>query len=109
MLTRTGLAAATTFVAASITYPLDIIRKRLIINVGSEEKMHSGFRATVSRIYMKEGVKGFYRFYLYDMCFRWACRGGGGGRRVGPIFRMAERVVCELLVAASLVLLPQLR
>lgn len=34
VLTRTGLAAGTTFVAASITYPLDIIRKRLIIQLG---------------------------------------------------------------------------
>lgn len=70
VLTRTGLAAATTFVAASITYPLDIIRKRLIVDVGSDTKQYSGFRAAVARIYAKEGIKGFYRFYMYDMCFR---------------------------------------
>lgn len=75
---RTGLAAATTFVAASITYPLDIIRKRLIVDVGSEKKQYSGFRAAVGRIYAREGIRGFYRFYAYDMCFRCVCGGGGG-------------------------------
>lgn len=79
VLSRTGLAAATTYVAASITYPLDIIRKRLIVDVGSDTKQYSGFRAAVARIYAKEGIKGFYRFYLYDMFFRL----GGGFLLVG--------------------------
>jgi hypothetical protein len=78
---RTGLAAATTFVAASITYPLDIIRKRLIVDVGSDQKQYSCFRAAVSRIYAKEGVRGFYRFYAYDMCFR--CAMGGSKVKLG--------------------------
>lgn len=73
VLQRTGLAAATTLSAASITYPLDIIRKRLIVDVGSEARQyHGGFRACVAHIYAKEGIKGFYRFWAYDMCFRWA-------------------------------------
>lgn len=80
ILTRTALAAATTYTAASVTYPLDIIRKRLIIDVGSERKQyHGSFKAAVSRIYAAEGVKGFYRFYAYDMFFRL----GGGLLLVG--------------------------
>ncbi|KAF6261356.1 mitochondrial carrier domain-containing protein [Scenedesmus sp. NREL 46B-D3] len=82
VLGRTALAASTTFMAASITYPLDIIRKRLVVDVGSESstRQHSGsFKAAVSRIYAREGLKGFYRFYSYDMVFRL----GGGVLLVG--------------------------
>lgn len=78
--TRTALAAATTYIAASVTYPLDIIRKRLIVDVGSERKQYDGsFKAAVGRIYASEGIKGFYRFYAYDMFFRL----GGGVLLVG--------------------------
>lgn len=42
----------------------------LIIGDAHADVQQSGFRATVSRIYAKEGVKGFYRFYAYDMVFR---------------------------------------
>jgi len=77
---RTALAASTTFMAASITYPLDIIRKRLIVDVGSDARQYDGsFSAAVRRIYAREGVKGFYRFYAYDMVFRL----GGGVLLVG--------------------------
>lgn len=77
---RTALAASTTFMAASITYPLDIIRKRLIVDVGSDVRQYDGsFSAAVRRIYAREGVKGFYRFYAYDMVFRL----GGGVLLVG--------------------------
>jgi hypothetical protein len=73
LLGRTALAASTTFMAASITYPLDIIRKRLVIDVGSDastRQYNGSFKAAVSRIYAREGLKGFYRFYSYDMVFR---------------------------------------
>lgn len=75
LLGRTALAASTTFMAASITYPLDIIRKRLVVDVGSDpsSRQYNGrFKAAVQRIYAQEGLKGFYRFYSYDMVFRWA-------------------------------------
>ncbi|WIA32419.1 hypothetical protein OEZ86_003242 [Tetradesmus obliquus] len=77
LLGRTALAASTTFMAASITYPLDIIRKRLVVDVGSDpsSRQYNGrFKAAVQRIYAREGLKGFYRFYSYDMVFR---LGGG--------------------------------
>lgn len=80
IITRTALAAATTYAAASLTYPLDIIRKRLIVDVGAERKQyHGSFKAAVARIYAAEGIKGFYRFYAYDMVFRL----GGGLLLVG--------------------------
>lgn len=78
VLARTALAASTTFAAASLTYPLDIVRKRLIVDAGGEAPQYGGrFRTAVARIYAAEGLRGFYRFYGYDMVFR---SGGGFGR-----------------------------
>ena len=80
LLLRTLLAASTTFVAASITYPLDIIRKRLILEVGLDDKMYKGqLRHCITGMYQREGIRGFYRFYAYDMVFRL----GGGLLLVG--------------------------
>ncbi|GBF99816.1 hypothetical protein Rsub_12569 [Raphidocelis subcapitata] len=68
---RTGLAGATTFTAASVSYPLDIIRKRLIVDTAAEAPQYGGsFRRCVAEIARREGVRGFYRFYFYDMGFR---------------------------------------
>lgn len=60
-------------------YPLDIVRKRLIVDVGADAKQYAGLKAAVSRIWAKEGIKGFYCFYQYDMVFRL----GGGFLLVG--------------------------
>lgn len=35
---RAGLAAATTFTAATLSYPLDIVRKRLIVDTAAEAR-----------------------------------------------------------------------
>lgn len=68
---RAALAATTTFIAASVTYPLDIIRKRLIVDVGADTKQYgNSLRCAVLRIWRSEGIRGFYRFYWYDMFFR---------------------------------------
>jgi hypothetical protein len=80
MLAHAALAAATTFTSASITYPLDVIRKRLIIDVGQTEQQYKGqFRQCVETIWRREGVRGFYRFWAPDMVFRL----GGGVLLVG--------------------------
>jgi hypothetical protein len=61
---RTGLAVATTFTAASVSYPLDIIRKRLIVDTAAEAPQYGGsFRKCVREIWRREGMRGFYRFY----------------------------------------------
>lgn len=68
---RTGLAAATTYASASIAYPLDIIRKRLIVDTAADMPQYGGsFLRCIRKIYVREGFRGFYRFYWYDMAFR---------------------------------------
>jgi hypothetical protein len=80
MLAHAALAAATTFTSATITYPLDVIRKRLIIDVGQADKQYKGqFRQCVATILKREGIRGLYRFWAPDMVFRL----GGGVLLVG--------------------------
>ena len=68
---RTGLAAATTFAAASISYPLDIIRKRLIVDTAADVSVYGGsVSRCVREIWVREGVAGFYRAWAFDMGFR---------------------------------------
>ncbi|KAF8071291.1 ADP,ATP carrier protein [Scenedesmus sp. PABB004] len=99
---RTLLAAATTVTAATLTYPLDIIRKRLIVELGAPPAAaaaaqqlgpggggavpaagtaprRGGFAACARRIYAREGLRGFFRFWGFDMVFR----AGGGLLLVG--------------------------
>lgn len=89
MLARTALAASTTFAAASLTYPLDIVRKRLIIDSGSDAPRYGGrFTTAVSRIYAAEGLGGFFRAYGFDMVFRW------GWLALSRVLDSSESVVC---------------
>lgn len=81
VLQRFALAASTTFAAATLTYPLDTIRKRMIVAVGvqgpdgrPQPLQHHSFRTCVQGILQREGVAGFYRFWAYDATFR---LGGG--------------------------------
>lgn len=61
---RTCLAAATTFAAASFAYPLDIIRKRLVVDAAADVPLyHGSFVRCVREIFKREGMQGFYRFY----------------------------------------------
>lgn len=68
---RSALAVGTTYVSATLAYPLDVIRKRLIVDTAADERLYgSSFRGAVREIYLREGLRGFYRFYAYDMAFR---------------------------------------
>lgn len=64
------LAQSTVYVASTVSYPLDVIRKRLIVDVASSEPQYRGTLDCIRRIARTEGVKGFFRFYGYDMVFR---------------------------------------
>ncbi len=65
-----ALATGTVVVASSATYPLDVIRKRMVLEVASGKGGYSGFGAMVRQMARTEGLAGFYRFYGVDMLFR---------------------------------------
>jgi solute carrier family 25 (adenine nucleotide translocator) protein 4/5/6/31 len=46
---------------ALITYPLDTIRKRMIMDQGRPKRKYSGFLDCVAKIMEKEGVAGFFK------------------------------------------------
>lgn len=68
---RSSLAAVTTLAAASIAYPLDVVRKRLIVDTAADAPQYHGSVARcVREIARREGIKGFYRAWGFDMGFR---------------------------------------
>ncbi|EFJ52023.1 ADP/ATP carrier protein, probably mitochondrial, partial [Volvox carteri f. nagariensis] len=62
--------------ASSLTYPLDVVRKRLVADtaLGPGRQQYKGFFDCVFKMARTEGLGGFYRFYAYDMMLR---LGGG--------------------------------
>ncbi|KAI8464473.1 MAG: mitochondrial carrier domain-containing protein [Monoraphidium minutum] len=68
---RAALAAATTFGAASVCYPLDVVRKRLIVDAAAAAPVYGGSVARCcAEIARREGLRGFFRFYWCDTAFR---------------------------------------
>jgi solute carrier family 25 (adenine nucleotide translocator) protein 4/5/6/31 len=47
------------------SYPSDVIRKRLVVDGSATggARQFSGFWDCVSKVWAREGVRGFYRFY----------------------------------------------
>jgi len=55
-----GAAAGT--LATTLVYPLDLIRKRIIVQgMGGKERTYQGMRDAVKKIMVHEGLRGFYR------------------------------------------------
>lgn len=50
-----------TFVAAMLSYPLDTIRRRLMMGAGKKEFIHKGTIDCAKYIYVNEGWKSFFR------------------------------------------------
>eukprot|EP00198_Chlamydomonas_reinhardtii_P002035 XP_001691371.1 ADP/ATP carrier protein [Chlamydomonas reinhardtii] len=73
---RWAAANVVVLAASSITYPLDVVRKRLVADtaMGPGRQQFRGFMDCVTKIVRTEGLPGFYRFYGYDMLLR---LGGG--------------------------------
>lgn len=47
------------------------VRKRLIVDTAAEAPVYGGsFRRCVSEIARREGLRGFYRFWHFDIVFR---------------------------------------
>ncbi|GLC33503.1 hypothetical protein PLESTB_000082100 [Pleodorina starrii] len=76
VLQRFAAANLVVFTASTVTYPLDIVRKRLVADtaLGPRGQQYKGFLDCVTKIARTEGMAGFYRFYGYDMLLR---LGGG--------------------------------
>jgi solute carrier family 25 (adenine nucleotide translocator) protein 4/5/6/31 len=68
-LERLCIASGTTATAAALTHPLDVVRKRLVVD--SEGKLYGGtFNGCVRGIWQREGVRGFLRFLPQDVFLR---------------------------------------
>jgi hypothetical protein len=51
---------------------LDAVRKRLVVDAAADAPLYGGgsFAACVREVWRREGVRGFYRAYGFDMAFR---------------------------------------
>ncbi|GIL83208.1 hypothetical protein Vretifemale_12065 [Volvox reticuliferus] len=76
LMQRWATANLVVLTASSLTYPLDVVRKRLVADtaLGPSRQQYRGFVDCVMKIARTEGLGGFYRFYGYDMMLR---LGGG--------------------------------
>mmetsp|Transcript_28375 Transcript_28375/g.62380 ORF Transcript_28375/g.62380 Transcript_28375/m.62380 type:complete len:401 (+) Transcript_28375:162-1364(+) len=76
VLLKWAVASGVVWLASTITYPLDVMRKRLVVDTSlpPPRRQFLGFWDCVRKTARREGLAGFYRFYLMDMVLRF----GGG-------------------------------
>jgi len=67
------LGQAVTVSAGIISYPLDTVRRRLMMTSGAKEKLYNGTLDCFAKLYQKEGVNGFFKGCLSNVI-----RGTGG-------------------------------
>ncbi|KXZ54560.1 hypothetical protein GPECTOR_4g625 [Gonium pectorale] len=69
---RWAAANLVVLAASTLTYPLDVVRKRLVADTAARpaQRQYAGLVDCVSKIAQREGLRGFYRFYGYDMLLR---------------------------------------
>lgn len=68
-----ALGQIVTVSAGIISYPLDTVRRRLMMTSGSKEKLYNGTMDCFSKIYQKEGASAFFKGCLSNVI-----RGTGG-------------------------------
>jgi len=73
MLATFMLGQVVTVSAGIISYPLDTVRRRLMMTSGSKEKLYNGTMDCFAKIYQKEGGKAFFKGCLSNVI-----RGTGG-------------------------------
>merc|ERR1712022_108279 len=73
LLVQWGFAQIVTVSAGIVSYPLDTVRRRLMMTSGAEEKMYTGTMDCFAKIYAKEGFQGFFKGCLSNVI-----RGTGG-------------------------------
>ena len=64
---RWVVAQAVTTSAGLLSYPLDTVRRRMMMQSGLEQQMYSGTLDCWKKIYKKEGVVSFYRGAVSNM------------------------------------------
>lgn len=64
---RWVVAQAVTTSAGLLSYPLDTVRRRMMMQSGLEQQMYSGTLDCWKKIYRKEGVASFYRGAVSNM------------------------------------------
>jgi len=76
LLGRWAVASGVVLVASTLTYPLDVMRKRLVVDtmLPASERRYAGLADCMAKTLSKEGLRGFYRFYGADIVMR---LGGG--------------------------------
>ena len=69
-----AFAQAVTLSAGIITYPLDTVRRRLMMNGGKTgaDKIYDGNIDCIRKIYRYEGIRGFFKGCLCNV-YRWSC------------------------------------
>lgn len=68
-----ALGQIVTVSAGIISYPLDTVRRRLMMTSGSKEKLYNGTMDCFAKIYQKEGASAFFKGCLSNVI-----RGTGG-------------------------------
>lgn len=58
-------------ISQSFTYPLDFMRTRIGVDSHSDinKRLFKGYPDMIRKIYSVEGIKGFYKGYLFTLCF----------------------------------------
>merc|ERR1719201_2536389 len=67
------LGQVVTVSAGIISYPLDTVRRRLMMTSGAKEKLYNGTMDCFSKIYQREGASAFFKGCLSNVI-----RGTGG-------------------------------
>ena len=58
---RVGIAQSVSLLAATVCYPLDTVRRQLMMQAGKSEKQFTNIRACTRQIYARDGIRGFFR------------------------------------------------
>ena len=66
-------AQAVTSLAGLLSYPFDTVRRRVMLQSGSRERMYLGGRDCIRRMLVDEGISAFYRGATFNIL-----RGAGG-------------------------------
>ena len=63
------LASIVTMTADFASYPIDTVRKTMMVDTGRSERHYMSATDCCSKIFAKEGMRGFYRGYTYKLLF----------------------------------------
>lgn len=61
MMQRVGIAQSVSLLAATVCYPLDTVRRQLMMQAGKEEKQFTNVWNCTIHVYKRDGIQGFFR------------------------------------------------